>query len=208
MSAIGHATSLVLTPTSRFHAIQNTNPSLTKQTREYNSPQLSLKSVIGTTTKSVNAFDALPEYHTFVCCAGSAAVLSRVDDHLNITQQLFRARPNTIPINANISYYNPATPPSTPGKSRNGSPLKDGGCGAIHSSLLDYPPDSPSHGRANNRSREASCVSLSRGGNLMAVGEVNWSAPSSLSSINRCRRDIIQGYLYSPLRLMVHRMSP
>lgn len=198
----------MLTPTSKFHATQIPGRSLTRQGRECNKLQLSLISVVGTTTNSVNAFDALPECHTFVCCASSAAVLSRVDEHLKITQQLFRARPNAIPINTTPSFYNAATPSSTPGKGRNGSPLKDGGCGIKYNNLLDHPPDSPSQGRANNRSRESSCVSLSRGGNLMAVGEVNWPAPSSLSSINRCRRDIIQECLYSPRRLIVHRMSP
>ena len=169
--------SSVLTPTSRFHAMQSTGFSPTKQAREYNSLQLSLESVAGTTTNSANAFDTLPEHHTFVCSTGSAAVLSRVDEHLNITQHLFRARPNALPINATPSFYNPATPPITPGRSRHGSPLKEGSSGIIYNGLLDHSPDSPSQARANNRSRETSCVSLSRGGNLMAVGEVNWPAP-------------------------------
>ena len=166
----------MLTPMSRFHAAQNHGLSFPKQAREYNTLQLSLKSLVGTTTSSINAFDALPEHHTFVCCAGPAAVLTRVDEHLNITQQLFRAKPNATPINATTSFYNPATPPSTPGKSRHGSPLKDGGYGIVYNGLSD-PPDSPSQGRASNRSRETTCVSLSRGGNLMAIGEVNWPAP-------------------------------
>lgn len=169
MSSIGHAASSMLTPMSRFHASHNPGLNSTKQAQELNSLRLSLNSVVGTTTHSVNAFDALPEQHTFVYCAGSAAVLARVDEHLNITQQLFRATRAT-PLNAIPSFYNPATPPSTPAKNRNGSPSKDGG-------LQDYPSSSPSQGRANNRSRETSCVSLNRGGNLMAVGEVNWSAP-------------------------------
>ncbi len=179
MSPIGNAPSSMLTSTSRFHAIQASGLNTTKQTREYSNLQLSLKSVAGTTTTSVNAFDALPEHHTFVCCAGSAAVLSRVDEHLNITQHLFKAKFNPIPINATPSFYNPATPPSTPGRSRHGSPLKDGGSGIVYSGLLDHSPDSPSQGRANKRSREISCVSLSRGGNLMAVGEVNLPVPRS-----------------------------
>ena len=161
------------TPMSRSHASRNAGPSHTRPAQELNSLRLSLNSVVGTTTDSVNSFDALPEHHTYVCCAGSAAVLARVDEHLNIIQHLFRARPNAAPINATPSFYNPATPPSTPGRSRYGSPLKDGGCGIVYNGLQNHHPDSPSQGRANNRSRETSCVSLSRGGNLMAVGEVN-----------------------------------
>ena len=163
----------MLTSMSRFHPIQQPSFNAAKQARECNSLQLSLESVVGTTTNSVNGFDTLPEHYTFVCCAGSAAVLSRVDKHLNITQQLFRARPNALPINATPSFYNPATPSSTPGKSRHASPLKEGGCGIIYNGSLEYPSESPNQGRANNRSRETSCVCLSRGGNLMAVGEVN-----------------------------------
>lgn len=175
MSSIGHAASSMLTPMSRFHATQNHGLDLAKHAREYNNIQLSLRSVVGITTNSVNTFDVLPEHHTFVCCAGSAAVLSRVDEHLNITQKLFKAKPNASPVNASTSFYNPATPPSTPGKSRHGSPLKDGGYGIVYSGLSDYPPDSPGQGKANYRSRETSCVSLSRGGNLMAVGETGYN---------------------------------
>lgn len=159
---------------SRSHASPIGGPSHTRHARELNNLRLSLKTVVGTTTDSVNAFDALSEHHTYACCAGPAAVLARVDEHLNITQRLFRVRPNAAPINATPSFYHPATPPSTPGKSRHGSPLKDGGCGVIYNGLQDHPPNSPGQGRANNRSRETSCVSLSRRGNLMAVGEVNW----------------------------------
>ena len=142
-----------------------------------NNLRLSFNSIIGTTTDSVNAFDALAEHHTFVCCAGAATVLSRVDEHLNVTQHIFKVRPNAPPINATLSFYNSATPPSTPGKSRHGSASKDGGCGTLYNTLQDYHQNSPRQGRASNRTREASCVSLSRGGDLIAVGEVNRPAP-------------------------------
>lgn len=164
----------MFTPMSRSRTSQIAGPSHTRHAQELNNLRLSLNTVVGTTTDSVNAFDALPEHHTYACCAGSAAVLARLDEHLNITQRLFRVRPNAAPINATPSFYNPATPPTTPGKSRHGSPLKDGGCGIIYNGLQDHPSNSPSQARTNNRSRETSCVSLSRGGNLMAVGEVNW----------------------------------
>lgn len=191
MSSIGHATSPMLTPMSRFHAPQNSGTKSTKQSREVSGLQISLKRVVGTTTNSVNAFDALPEHHTFVCSAGPAAVLSRVDEHLNITQQLLRARANVLPVNASPSFYNPATPPRTPVKSRHGS--------------LDYQSNSPSQGKATNRSRETSCVCLSRRGDLVAVGEVGLFPFASLTSINRYRRDTTRGSSFI-LRL-VHPMS-
>ena len=157
---------------SRFHVSENTGFSPTGKAREMKDIQLRLIKVIGTTTDCVNAFDTLPS--TFACSAGSAAVLSRVDETFNITQQLFRARPNALPINASLSYYNPATPPGASSKSRRRSPLKDG---IIYNSLLDCPSNSPSPVKANNKSREITCVSLSRRGNLMAVGEVIRPAP-------------------------------
>lgn len=177
MSSIGHAASSLLTPTSRFHAIQTPGFNPSKQAREYNSLQLNFNSVAGTTTDSVNAFDTAPERHAFAYCAGSAVVLSHVGEHLNITQRFFRARPHALSINETPSFYNPATPPSTPGKNRHGSPLKDRGCGIMNNGLLDQPIDYSSQSRVNNRSRETSCVSLSREGILMAVGEVIWPAP-------------------------------
>ena len=178
MSSISYAASSVPPPLSRLHASQNTGLNHARPARELNNLQLSLKNVIGTTTNSVNAFDALPGHHSFVCCAGSAAVLSRVDEHLNISQQFFRAKLDASPINATPSFYNPATPPITPGKNRRESPFRDEGSRTIYNGSHNYPPNSPCQGRANNPNRETSCVSLSRGGDLMAIGEVNRLTPS------------------------------
>lgn len=160
MNSIGHAAS---TPLSRFNASQSPNLTSTKQARDSYNLRLSLSNVVGITTNSVNAFDALPEHNTFVCCAGTAAVLSRVNENLQITQRVFRLRPNVSATNATPSFYNVATPPSALGKSRHGSPFKNAGFGVTHNGLVDYPPTSPSQGRANIWSRETSCVSLSRG---------------------------------------------
>ena len=170
MSSTGHAVNTMLTPTGSFYASHN--PGLMKQTQDSNNLRLSFDSVIGTTTDSANAFDSLPEHHTIAYCAGSATVLAQVDEHLNLTQRLFRVKPNASPVNATPPFYNPATPPSSPGKSRYGSHLKDGGCETIYHRLQDYHSKSPSQIKATNRNRQTSCVSLSRGGDLMAVGEV------------------------------------
>lgn len=172
MSAVTHAASLRLTPKHRFHPALTPAHTPVKSSREENGLQLTLKSVIGTTTSSNSAFHALPERHFFVCCAGPAVVLNRVDEQLNITQQSYRARPNASPINATPSFYNPSTPPNTPGRSRHGSPLKDGTYGIGSTATLEYTSDSPGHGKASNWSREATCVSLSHCGKFLAVGEV------------------------------------
>ena len=172
MSSIGHAASLRLTPKSRFHPIQTPTQTPTKISRDDSGLQLTLKNVIGTTTSSANAFDAVAEHHTFVCCAGPAAILSRVDEKLNITQRLFRARPNALPINATPSFYNPSTPPTTPGRSRQGSPLKEGIYGIGSAASLEYSAETQGQSKASNRSKETTCVSLSRCGKFLAVGEV------------------------------------
>lgn len=145
--------------------------------KDLNNLRVSFNSVIGTTTDSANAFDSLPENHTIAYCAGSATVLAQVDEHLNLTQRLFRVRPNASPVNPTPSFYNPATPPITPAKSRHGPHSKDGGSETIYNGLQDYHSKSPSQIKATNRNRQTSCLSLSRRGDLMAVGEVNSQAP-------------------------------
>ena len=173
MSAISHAAGLRLTPKNRFHPTHTPTHTPVKQAREDSGLQLILKNVIGTTTRSPNAFDASPAHHTFVCCAGPAAILSQVDENLNITQRLFRARPNASPVNATPSFYNPSTPPITPARSRQGSPLKEGGYGLSSTASLEYAADSQGLVKAGNRSRECTCVSLSHCGKFLAVGEVS-----------------------------------
>lgn len=177
MSSTDHAANSMLTPTGRLYASHNPGLIHMKQVQVPKNLRLDFDSVVGTTTDSANAFDSLPEHHTIAYCAGSATVLAEVDEHLNISQRLFRVGPNASPVNATPPFYNPATPPSTPGKSRHGSHLKDGGLETISHGLQDYyGSKSPSQTKATSRNRQTSCVSLSRGG-LMAVGEVNRPSP-------------------------------
>lgn len=174
MSAVSNAASLRLTPKHRYHPALTPTHTPVKPSREDDALQLNLKTVIGTTTTSNSAFYALPEKQVFVCCAGPAVVLYQVDDQLGITQQLYRARPNASPINATASFYNPSTPPNTPGRSRHGSPLKDGSIGIVSTASLESTTEFSSNAKVNNnRSREATCVSLSYCGKYLAVGEVN-----------------------------------
>lgn len=175
-------------PKDRFHSPANakanaSTPSHAKHSRVESGLQLILKTVIGTTTSSADAFDADPENSVFVCCAGPAVILSHVDEHLNISQRLFRAKPNVQPINATQSFYKSSTPPSTPARSRHGSPLKTKGFGIGPTANSEHLLDSPGHGLASSRGREATCVSLSRRGNLLSIGEVmKQSYPTLLSN--------------------------
>lgn len=167
MSASHHAASWSLTPKDR---LETASPSGARYTDS--AVQLTLKSVIGTTTSSANGFDADTESQSFVCCAGPAVILSRLNEDLDISQQLFRARQHAAPINATPSFYNPSTPPSTPSRSRHTSQLKSGGYGLGFTASFEYLPDSSGSTRASNRCRESTCVSLSHGGKFLAVGEV------------------------------------
>ena len=151
-----------LTPRNRFRTTQDV-----AQGREIDHGwQLTLRSVIGTTTTSNNAFDSVPELSVFAYCAGPAVILSEVDEAFNVSQRLFRSRHSASPINGTSSFYNPSTPPTTPSRSRHGSPLKE----AIYGSE-EY-STTPGSGKAGGWNRDATCISLSRGGKLLAVGEV------------------------------------
>lgn len=139
---------------------------------------LQLKTVIGTTTSSPNAFDSLPDIDAFAVCAGSAVIVARVDAHLNINQQLFRARPNARPVNETHSFYNSSTPPISSLRSRLASSLRDSGYGAGSNH-----EESAGESQIYKRTREATCISMSPGGDLLAVGEVS-SLQSNSCSIN------------------------
>lgn len=175
MSVIGNSAIWRLTPKNRSHPGHAASPIPARHGREDSGVHLTLKNIIGTTTSSANGFDANSENNVFACCAGPAAILSRVDEHCRISQQLFRARQIASALNSTPSFYNPSTPPSTPNRSRQGSPLKDGNYGPGSNSFGEDISDSPAHAKANARSREATCLSLSPGGQFLAVGEVNRS---------------------------------
>lgn len=172
MSAIGSAASSRLTPKTKARPLHLGSPGYTRQGREESDLHLTFKGVVGTTTSSANAFDADQETDSFVCCAGPAVILYQVNEHCEISQKLFRARENVLAINSSSSFYNPSTPPSTPNKTRHGTPLKDKGSGWGSSVPHEITSSPIAHTRANTRSREATCVSLSAGGQLLAVGEV------------------------------------
>ena len=172
MSASGRSPSLRLTPKHQSYPALTSTNTPSKSVHDDNGLQLVLKTVIGTTTSSKSTFDSLADSHVFAYCAGPAVVLNRIDQQLNITQHLYRARPSASPLNATPSFYNPSTPPITPGRSRHGSPLKDRSYSKAPTVTSESTNDLPSHGRASNRSREVTCVSLSHCGRFLAVGEV------------------------------------
>ena len=171
MSGPNNSGSLRLTPKNRLAPIQ----ALGKSVREDTGLFLSLKTVIGTTTSSVNAFDSDHDSHSFALCAGSAVVLGQVDEKFNVTQRFFRARPDALPTNATPSFYNSPTAQGTlDSHNRSASSLRDRAHGQSLGDFTteNYSTESPGRGKTNKRIRDVTCVSLSPGGKLLAVGEV------------------------------------
>lgn len=144
---------------------------------------LSLKRIIGTTVSSPTAFDSLSSSRIFAYTAGAAAVVVNVDDTSKYSQRFFRARPTAIPLNAvNATSFAPSTPTNTAndGRNRAVAALRDSAVpyspSTPHTSL-DWGGDSQSSKTWTSRERikAATCLSISRDGRFLAVGEVGTS---------------------------------
>ncbi|KAK6422616.1 hypothetical protein LTR95_016654, partial [Oleoguttula sp. CCFEE 5521] len=173
MSGYTHP-ALRLTPAnSPFFKNNASSPrSPTKLTRNEEAG-LQLRKVIGTTTTSVNGFDALPATRSFAYVAGAAAVLATVDSNLNVAQRFFRAKSNTNASGREGGGW-PASPtPNEPRhralghvkeKSLGGSPLASSG--------RDW-SDSPTgkSTTAKDRVKAATSVAVSPNGKWLALGE-------------------------------------
>ncbi|KAH7040110.1 WD domain-containing protein [Microdochium trichocladiopsis] len=133
--------------------------------------RFSLKRVVGTTCASPTGFDTVGS--SFAYTAGGAAVV--VDAGSDECQQrFFRARPTAVPVYSTLSLpYSPSMP-STPkaNDSRNRSSLRESSYGAI-----DWSSESPSSKTWTSRERikAATCLSLSREGRFLAVGETGYA---------------------------------
>jgi len=167
---------LSLTPKhghQRTHATQA--PS--KTSREGSEIQVVLKKVLGSTTSSASGFDCNPSTSSFAFCAGSTAVLAYVDAELNITQKFFRAQ-SGFSRSQYISSHLESSPASQTPESHprlaNSLRRKTLGIRSAGSPRVE-PGVSPGRATIRQKSRAASCVSLSPDGRFLAVGEVNLS---------------------------------
>ena len=136
---------------------------------------LVLRKVLGSTTTSSSGFDARPGASSFALCAGSTAIVASIDDKLNITQKFFRTQPSPLRSHHLPSYNDSPTASNTPESySRHASSLRRKTFAPRSIGSPQVEPD-VSSGRANIRqkTRAASCVSLSSDGRLLAVGEVS-----------------------------------
>lgn len=138
---------------------------------------LALKKVIGTTAVSANAFDGVSSNNTFAFTAGAAAVLITVNEDHSISQKFYRARPAASPLIPASPIHGPSTPTNPANESRHrAAAIRDSCGGSPFGSPAGDWGDSPGRGSWNTRERvkSATCVSLSKDGKYLAVGEVNF----------------------------------
>lgn len=168
------------TPSNRLKLTPSNSPFLHRPSRSpirarssTNDSRLSLKRVVGTTCSSPTGFDTV--LSSFAYIAGGAAVV--VDVHGDqYSQRFYRARPTAVPVFGTSPIpHTPSTPTSTPkaNDSRNRA--------AASSRDSIYSPgewsDSPSSKTWTSRERikAATCLSLSRCGRYLAVGETGYA---------------------------------
>ncbi|MCJ1388416.1 hypothetical protein MMC18_001263 [Xylographa bjoerkii] len=138
---------------------------------------LTLKSIIGTTTYSSRGFDCNTATSSFATCAGSAAIVTSVDNEFKVTQKFFRARHGPLAPHSASSNHDIQGASSTP-EPRNhlvGSlRRKTFGIGSARSPQVDQGV-SPGRASIRQKTRAASCVSLSSDGQFLAVGETGYN---------------------------------
>ncbi|RAL17747.1 WD40 repeat domain-containing protein [Aspergillus homomorphus CBS 101889] len=139
---------------------------------------LTLQAVIGTTTSSPRGFSIHAGSNSFAICAGSTVVLAELDEQKTLQQRFYRARPSATSVNPVTSFYNNATPPTTP-DNRAKTPLgtKSAAQNALHSGtpgseLADG--HSPRAWSSRERVKAVTSVAISPNGGLLAVGETGY----------------------------------
>ncbi|KAH9439066.1 hypothetical protein MCOR02_002642 [Pyricularia oryzae] len=160
------------TPSSRLRLTPSNSPFLGRPSRSPIRPQkaaeqparLSLKRVVGNTCTSPTGLDTVNSCFAYV--AGGAVVVVDVQED-QYSQRFYRARPTATPTyGVSPVPHAPSTPNSTPkaNDSRNRGPPSDWS-------------DNPSSKTWSQRERikAATCVSLSRDGRFLAVGETGFA---------------------------------
>ena len=148
--------------------------------------RLSLKRVIGTTCSSPSGFDTVDS--SFAYIAGGAVVVVDVADG-HYSQRFYRARPTAQPMYSTSTFQNaPSTPTATPkaNDSRGRVAPRD----SSYYTGNDW-SDSPSSRTWTSRERikAATCLSLSRNGKFLAVGETGYSPRVLIFSLQDASSD-------------------
>lgn len=194
----------LFTPNSRPNgAIPNVKltPSSSSPSQTFRTPQksqnrrsspgtdrnISLQRVIGCST---TAFDAHPPSRSFAYTAGAAAVVTSLDDELNISQRFFRARPNALTLTSAAAGagYTPSTPQTTAqeNRTRAAASLREAGIG--YSPGHTYSEDSSLGSKtwtARERIKAATCLSFSPDGKWLAVGETGYNPRVLIFSMSK-----------------------
>ncbi|KAG9249017.1 hypothetical protein BJ878DRAFT_485783 [Calycina marina] len=161
---------------------------------------LSLRRIIGTTVSSPTAFDSISTSRQFAYCAGAAAVVVNMGDEADLegsayTQRFFRARPTAVASNTTGSSVGASsTPTANDGRSRIGN-LKDAAIAyspATPHTSLDQGGDSTSLKTWTSRERikAATCLSMSKDGRYLAVGETGYAPRVLIFSLQDASSDI------------------
>ncbi|KAK2607245.1 hypothetical protein N8I77_005937 [Diaporthe amygdali] len=168
------------TPSNRHLKLASSNPQSTSPNSRFPSrgkaqePCLFLKRVIGTTCTSPTGFDSVEQ--SFCYIAGGAVVVADIDGN-KYSQRFYRARPAAVPVfsvapvqHGSSGPY--ATPKANDARNRVAAAPRD----SSYSSPSDW-GDSPASKTWTSRERikAATCVSLSRDGRFLAVGETGYS---------------------------------
>ncbi|KAJ0124952.1 hypothetical protein J7T55_006295 [Diaporthe amygdali] len=168
------------TPSNRHLKLASSNPQSTSPNSRFPSrgkaqePCLFLKRVIGTTCTSPTGFDSVEQ--SFCYIAGGAVVVADIDGN-KYSQRFYRARPAAVPVfsvapvqHGSSGPY--ATPKANDARNRVAAAPRD----SSYSSPSDW-GDSPAAKTWTSRERikAATCVSLSRDGRFLAVGETGYS---------------------------------
>lgn len=153
--------------------------------------RLSLKRVVGTTCSSPSGFDAVNS--SFAYIAGGAVVVVDVQGD-NYSQRFFRARPTAQPIYPASVFQNaPSTPTATPkaNDSRGRVALRESTYGSPYGNGGDW-ADSPSSKTWTSRERikAATCLSLSRDGRYLAVGETGYAPRVLIFNLQDASSDV------------------
>jgi len=169
-----------LTPTNSPYPRTPRSP---HKRRSFYESGLSLKRIIGTTVSSPTGFDSLPSGRIFAYVAGAAVVVVQLEEDLHYSQRFFRAHPTAIPVlPANSASITPSTSINTANDSRNRT------VASLRESSIGFSPSTPTNSRpvwndsplsktwtSRERIKAATCLSISRDGRFLAVGETGYT---------------------------------
>ncbi|KJR87051.1 WD domain, G-beta repeat containing protein [Sporothrix schenckii 1099-18] len=153
--------------------------------------RLSLKRVVGSTCSSPTGFDTVNSCFAYIA-GGAVVVVDVYGDYYR--QRFYRARPTAVPV-FSVSPINngPSTPNSTPKANDSRSRLT---LGSSHRDSAFGLPDwaeSPTSGKTwtqRERIKSATCLSLSRDGRFLAVGETGYAPRVLIFNLDDTSSDI------------------